>query len=76
MGYDSRYAIEWDKVVKRSPDHGVPSSIKALMSNRGCDIAVQTGIVAEAGMYKYLIIIEYSKSKKIYWTTFYPYRWL
>jgi hypothetical protein len=72
--YDLRCAIDWDNVVKRSPDHGVPSSIKALMSNRGCDIAVQTGFVSSSGVTRYLIIIEYSKSKKIYWTTFYHYK--
>jgi hypothetical protein len=63
------YVIDFDNIQKINPSPGIASSVKALMSQRGCDVAVAL-FPGDRGAV--LVIHEYSKTKGIYWTTIYP----
>jgi hypothetical protein len=67
------YVIDYDNIEKYNPNTGLASSVKSLMTQRGCDVSL-TLITKdlEFAPYDYVIINEYSKSKGIYWSTVYP----
>ena len=59
------YVIDYDNMRIVIPNTGMASSVKALMSQRGCDMSITI-------RQNTLIINDYDKSKGIYWTTIYP----
>lgn len=63
------YVIDYDNIRKVNPNPDLASSVKALMTQRGCDVSV--ALVTNNPNYDYVVINEYSKSKGIYWTTIY-----
>jgi hypothetical protein len=63
------YVIDFDNIRKVNPNPDLASSVKALMTQRGCDVSV--ALVTDNPNYDYVVINEYSKSKGIYWTTIY-----
>jgi hypothetical protein len=64
------YVIDFDNIRKYNPNPSLASSVKALMTQRSCDICV--ALITDNPNYDYVVINEYSKSKGIYWTTVYP----
>jgi hypothetical protein len=67
------YVIDFDNIHVTNPNTVLASSVKALMTQRGCDVSL-TLVTKDLGFspYDYVIINEYSKSKGIYWSTVYP----
>ena len=69
------YVIDYDQVRKISPDQDVPSSVKTLMKQRGCDEAA--ALITSDASYPYgkspcLVFHSYDKERDSYWTWFYP----
>ena len=67
------YVIDYDNIRKINPNPDLASSVKALMTQRGCDVSL-TLVTKDFGFapFDYVIINEYSKSNGIYWSTIYP----
>ncbi len=69
------YVIDYDQKRSISPDQDVPSSVKTLMKQRGCDVAA--ALITSDASYPYgkspcLVIHNYDKERDSYLTWFYP----
>jgi len=62
------YVIDFDNIRKINPNPDLASSVKTLMTQRGCDLSLS--LVTDSNPH-YVVINEYSKNKGIYWTTIY-----
>jgi len=69
------YAIDFDHVRIISPDQDTPSSVKALMKQRGCDVAaalITSDTSYPYGKSPYLVIHSYDRDNDSYWTYIWP----
>ena len=69
------YVIDYDQKRSISPDQDVPSSVKTLMKQRGCDVAA--ALITSDASYPYgkspcLVIHNYDRDEDSYLTWFYP----
>lgn len=62
------YAIDFDNIEVYNPNPDFPSSVRALMQQRNCDVSV--ALVTDGNPH-YVVINEYFKSKGTYKTTIY-----
>ena len=69
------YVIDYDQERHISSDQDVPSSVKTLMKQRGCAVAVAL-ITSDAsypyGKSPYLVLHAYDRDRGYYWTHIYP----
>jgi len=63
------YVIDFDNIRGASPDTELASSVKALMKQRDCDVAI-TIWQDESG--DTLVVNTYDAKKETYWSIFYP----
>jgi len=67
------YVIDYDNIEKYSPNTNLASSVKALMTQRDCDVSLTLVTKdLEFTPYDYVIINDYDEDKGIYWLTVYP----
>lgn len=62
------YVIDFDNIQVINPNKDLPSSVKALMKQRGCDVGI---VLVEGDETKYVVINEYMKGSDTYKTTIY-----
>jgi hypothetical protein len=62
--------IHYDYIREYNPNPNLASSVKALMTQRGCNVSV--ALITDNPGYDYVVINEYSENQGIYWTTIYP----
>jgi len=65
------YAIDFDNILELDPNPDLASSVKALMSQRGCDISV-TLMNEPSARRNTLVINNWNRASGVYDTTFYP----
>lgn len=63
------YVINFDYIYRISPNKDLASSVKALMTQRGCDVSVA---FVSGGIYPHVVINHYDRDEKIYWTDVIP----
>jgi hypothetical protein len=64
------YVIDYDNIQFFNPNSDLASSVKLLMSQRGCDISFT--LVTDIGSYHYVIINNFDKDTGIYDSILYP----
>jgi hypothetical protein len=64
------YAIDFDNIQVYYPNEDLASSVKALMSQRKCDISVT--LVTDLPGYDYVAINNYNRDTGVYDTIIYP----
>jgi hypothetical protein len=65
------YAIDFDNIWITDPNPDLASSVKALMTQRGCDISV-TLLNEQTSRRNTLVINNWNRTKNVYDSTFWP----
>jgi hypothetical protein len=63
------YVVDYDNIEVSNPNPMLATSVRTLMSQRGCDVSV--ALVTDNPNYDYIVINEYLNSKDVYKTTIY-----
>jgi hypothetical protein len=63
------YVVDYDNIEVYNPNPDLATSVRTLMSQRGCDVSV--AFVTDDPSYDYIVINEYLNSKGVYKTTIY-----
>ena len=63
------YVFDFDNIAYSSSNNSLASSVKSLMSQRGCDVSVALINSTEG---PYVVINNYDKGNKYYWTEIIP----
>jgi len=75
------YAIDYDNIKVYKPNTDLASSVKALMTQRDCNVSLSLVSYFEVVLDdsylrivpdEYVIINKYDKNENIYWSTIYP----
>ena len=64
------YVIDFDHLRRVAPNNDLAFSVKALMTQRGCDMSV--ALITRDSSYPYVVINSYDRDKTIYWTDIIP----
>lgn len=64
------YVIDFDHMRRVNPNKDLASSVKALMTQRNCDVSV--ALITSDSSYPYVVINSYDKNSNYYWTDIIP----